>query len=463
MLDKKIRLSDHFTIPRLLYFALPSIGMQIVDSTYQVADGYFISNYIGETAFGAENLIYPPLLIVMSVGLVFGTGASALLAREIGEGHEERASRLMTFLMLVLSVLGVLLAVVLYFLMPTIAGWVRATDDMMDYCLAYGRTLAFFMPFQMLSMAFHALLITAERPGLGLGVTISNAAANILLDWLFVAVFRWGMRGAALATGIAWLISSVIPIIFFLRQKTGLRFVRPLSDAGALGKTVYNGASEMLDSVAYAIVAVVFNLRLMDLIGAAGVEAYAVSEYVSGFFNAVFYGISMTIVPVVGFHLGKGNSRELRGLWHKGMLLMAVLGAAIVLICQLFAEPIVRFFVGYNPDLTALSVHALRLVILSFLFYGMTVYAGSYFTGLNQGTASLLIATVKGVAGPLLLVWLLPLLFRQEGLWYVNLGAELLAMAVSLGCIYWWWHGGEKKSLAESAAGAAEEQSATRD
>ena len=455
-MKQKTRLSDHFTIPKLVYFSLPSIGMHLVDSTYQVADGYFISNYIGETAFGAENLIYPPLLIIMSVGLMFGSGASALLSKAMGEGHEERAGRLMTFLMIALAGLGIALSAGLYFLMPSIAGWVNATENMKPFCVSYGRVLALFMPFQMLSMALHQLLVTAERPGVGLAATIMNAVINILLDGAFVAGFGWGIEGAALATGLAWVFSAAIQLVFFLRRKEGLRFLSPLSDWRALGKTAYNGLSEMVDSVAYAIVAVIFNLRLLALIGEAGVEAYAVSEYAGGFFNAIFYGISMTIVPVAGYHLGQANKKELHGLWHKGMLLMGAIGALIALICQLFAQPIVHFFVGYNADLAALSVHAMRITTLYFLLDGMTVYAGSYFTGLNQGTASLLIAAVKGILGPLVLVWALPWLFGQDGLWLVTPVAEALAMITAGACILWWWRGAENKHLGEEVEEAVQ-------
>ena len=160
---KRIQLSDHFRCTTLLLFALPSIGMQLVDNTYQIADGYFISNFIGEKAFEAENLIFPPLLIVMSVGLMFGTGASALIAKELGEDRKERANRLLSMVIAVLAAAGVLLSATLYFLMPTITRWVGASAALAPDCITYGRVLALFMPFQMLSMAFHPLLITAER------------------------------------------------------------------------------------------------------------------------------------------------------------------------------------------------------------------------------------------------------------------------------------------------------------
>ena len=449
---KRIQLSDHFTLSTILLFSLPSIGMQIVDNTYQVADGYFISNYIGEAAFEAENLIFPPLLIVMYVGLMFGTGASALISRELGEAHREKANAILSMTMLALAAIGLLLSAALYFLLPDVARWVGASDALLPNCVTYGRVLSLFMPFQMLSIAFHPLLITAERPGLGLVTTIANAAANILLDWLFVAVLGWGMEGAAVATGIAWTISAVIPLVYFSNRNHSLHFTRPALDLAALGQTVYNGASEMVDAVAYAVVALIFNLQMLRYLGEDGVGAYAVSEYVGGLFSAVFYGVSMSIVPVVGYHLGQKNKAELHSLRRNGHVLMGLLGLAMTGLCMAMAEPVSRFFVGYNTSLSALAAHALRLVSLSFLLGGITTYSSSYFTGLNEGGASLIIAAVKGFVGPLAAVWLLPLLIGVDGLWLSLPMAELLAAVSVLAC-FLWWNRMEDQKLREASAG----------
>ena len=435
---KKIQISDHFKISTMLLFSLPSIGMQIVDNTYQIADGYFISNFISEEAFEAENLIFPVLLIVMYVGLMFGTGASALISKELGEGKKERANQLLSMSIAVLTAVGLILSAALFILMPTICRWVGATEEMMDHIVVYGRVLACFMPFQMLSMAFHPLLITANRPGLGLVTTISNATVNILLDYLFVAVFGWGMRGAAIATGIAWLISAIVPLVFFINKKHPLHFVRPCRDLGALGRTLYNGASEMVDGVSYAIVAMIFNLQLLRWMGNAGVGAYAVSEYVSGLFIAIFYGISMSIVPVVGYQLGRKDVSELRSLRRNGFVLMSGLGIIMTGLGIGLADPVSRLFVGYNEQLTALSVEALRIISFSYLLNGVTTFSSSYFTGLNQGSASLAIAAVKGFIGPLAAVFTLPLIIGPKGMWFSTPAAEILAMITAAALFLWW-------------------------
>ena len=435
---KKNQISDHFKISTMLLFSLPSIGMQIVDNTYQIADGYFISNFISEEAFEAENLIFPVLLIVMYVGLMFGTGASALISKELGEGKKERANQLLSMSIAVLTAVGLILSAALFILMPTICRWVGATEEMMDHIVVYGRVLACFMPFQMLSMAFHPLLITANRPGLGLVTTISNATVNILLDYLFVAVFGWGMRGAAIATGIAWLVSAIVPLVFFINKKHPLHFVRPCRDLGALGRTLYNGASEMVDGVSYAIVAMIFNLQLLRWMGNAGVGAYAVSEYVSGLFMAIFYGISMSIVPVVGYQLGRKDVSELRSLRRNGFVLMSGLGIIMTGLGIGLADPVSRLFVGYNEQLTALSVEALRIISFSYLLNGVTTFSSSYFTGLNQGSASLAIAAVKGFIGPLAAVFTLPLIIGPKGMWFSTPAAEILAMITAAALFLWW-------------------------
>ena len=401
---RKIQISDHFKMSTILLFALPSIGMQIVDNTYQIADGFFISN------------------------------AKELLSMTIG----------------VLTAVGILLSALLYILVPSISRWVGASEAMMEGCITYGRILAIFMPFQMLSMAFHSLLITADRPGLGLITTISNAVANILLDWLFVAVFKWGMRGAAIATGLAWLISAIIPTVYFFNKKHELHFVKPQMDIKALGQSLYNGGSEMVDAISYALVAVIYNLQLIRYLGDDGVGAYAVSEYVGGLFIAVFYGVSMSIVPVVGYHLGKGNKEELHCLKRYGLILMGIFGVIMAGLSIALADPISRIFVGYNDVLTALSTHALRIISFSFLLGGITTYSSSYFTGLNQGTASMAIAIVKGLAGPLAMVFLLPLLMGNDGLWYSTPAAEVMALLTAIGFFAWWAKKGEAKALAET-------------
>jgi putative MATE family efflux protein len=427
---KRLQLSDHFTIANIILFALPSIGMQLVDNTYQVADGYFISNFIGISEFAAENMIFPPLSIVACIGLMFGSGASALISYELGQQNKERAKRLMTMLILILALLGVVVSALLFILMPSLARMVGATDNLVPHCVTYGRILAIFMPFQMLSSSFHPLLVVEERPGMGLFVSIANAVVNIVLDGILVAVLSMGLRGAALATGIAWFISALIPIIYFLKSRKNLYFVNPLWELRSLLKVLYNGASEMVDAVSYALVAVVFNYRLIKYAGESGVAAYAVTEFVAGLFTAIFFGVAMSMTPVVGYHHGENNKTEIRSILKNGFTLMGVCGVVMALLCFTLATVISSIFVKSDANTMSLSVAALRFAAIAFLFGGLTTFGSGFFTGMGDGTSSLIVAAMKSFVLPLSLVLLLPLFMGVMGIWLVTPVAEVCTTIV---------------------------------
>ncbi len=433
---KKISISDHFTIGKILLFSLPTVGMQLVDNTYQVADGYFISNNIGATAFAAESVIFPPLAVVAGLGLMFGAGGAAILSQTIGEGNKEKADRQLSMITLALAVLSLVMGLALYILMPNIAAWVGASEELIPHCVEYGRILAACMPFQILNAAFHPILITADKATLGFIVSIINAAINILLDWIAVGLLHMGLTGAALATGLAWIISAMIPLIYFLREKNSLHFGKMQWSWRELGQTCYNGASEMADSISYAVVAIFFNSRLLDYIGEFGVDAYAVSEYVSAPFISVFFGISMSITPVVGYHLGNKNTAELRSVFRNGARLMGIIGLITWALGFGFAWPVAQFFVGYDSSLLELSVKALRIISFSFLLYGVTVFASAFFTGLGDGKASLVVSLNKCLIMPMLGLLVLPDIFSSTGIWLVAPFSELLASVVVVVILY---------------------------
>ena len=338
----------HTTWSALLLFALPSIGMQLVDNTYQAADGYFISNYIGASAFAAENIISPTIIILTSIGLMFGNGTSALSSYYLGQKDSNRANQLFTAMTVVLFVFGLILSVAMYILIPSIARFLGTPENMVPSCAEYGRVLAVFMPLQMISMSFQPLLVAADKPGLGLVVSVMNAILNIFLDWFMVAIMRKGLFGAALATGIAWFISAFIPFMYFFRKTSILHFTGISFDFRNMIKAAYNGSSEMIDSVAYAIVAILFNSQLLKYAGENGVASYAVTEYISSVPLAVFMGVSMSITPQVGYALGEGNKDELRHIRNTGVIMMGIMGVIMMAIGILSADWVARVFVGYG-------------------------------------------------------------------------------------------------------------------
>ena len=428
----------HTTWQALLLFALPSIGMQLVNNTYQAADGYFISNYIGSAAFAAENIIFPPIVILTSTGLMFGNGTSALASYYLGQKDSHRANQLFTSMTVILFIIGIILSSAMYILVPSIARFLGAPENMIPSCTEYGRVLAVFMPLQMVNMSFQPLLIAADKPGLGLVVSIAHAILNIFLDWFMVAFMRQGLFGAAVATGIAWAISAFIPFIYFFRKTSILHFTDFSFDFPNMIKAAYNGSSEMIDSVAYAVVAMLFNSQLLKYAGENGVASYAVTEYIGSVPLAVFMGISMSITPQVGYALGEGNRDELHHIRNTGAVMMGTIGVIMTAGGILTSEWVARVFVGYDDALMNMAVQALIFVSLSYFPLGLTSFSSAFFTGMNDGTFSLMIAVSKSFVLPVILLFILPPLMGLTGIWLTTSLSETATvfLAVILFAVY---------------------------
>ena len=191
-----IQLSDHFDYKRLLRFTLPSIVMMIFTSIYSVVDGFFVSNFAGKTPFAAVNFIFPVLMILGCVGFMFGTGGSALIAKTMGEGDRKRANDIFSLLVYGGAVSGVVLAAVGIVLMPKLAAMLGAEGELLANSIVYGRIVLCALPFYTLQMEFQCLFVTAEKPTLGLGVTVAAGVTNMALDALFVGALQWGLEGA---------------------------------------------------------------------------------------------------------------------------------------------------------------------------------------------------------------------------------------------------------------------------
>ena len=387
-----IRLSDRFSYGRLVRFALPSIAMMIFISVYSMVDGLFVSNFTGKEALAAVNLVYPLAMALGSIGFMFGTGGAALVAKTMGEGDEVRANRLFTFIALAAAALSVALCAVGAFALEPLLGFLGADGQLLDLSLLYGRILLAALPFSVLQNMFQSFFIAAEKPYVGLAVTVAAGLANIVLDYLFIAVLGWGIAGAAVATMIGQVLGAAVSVAYFARSRTSrLRFARPVRDLRALGKACVNGSSELMTEVAASVVSTLYNFQLLMLLGADGVAAYGVIMYVNFVFTAVFFGFAMGTGPVVSYHYGAQNTGELKSLFRKSLVLVGGAGVAMFAASQLFGGALVGVFVGYDPALVVLTLHGFRIYSVSFLMAGFNIYGSAFFTALNNGKVSALV------------------------------------------------------------------------
>lgn len=423
-----IRISDHFDYRKLFRFVLPSIFMMVVTSVYGVIDGLFVSNFVGKTPFAAINLIMPFTMILGGMGFMIGTGGSALVTKVLGENDKERANRYFSMMILFAIILGVLFTAVGISVMRPVARLLGASEDMLEYCVLYGRILVGFTTFYMLQNIFQSFLAAAEKPKIGLAVTLIAGCTNAALDALFIVVFRWGIAGAAVATGIGQLLGGVIPLVYFARKNGSLlKLTRTRLKIKPLLLACANGSSELLTNVASSVVSMLYNAQLMKFYGENGVSAYGVLMYVQLIFLAMMIGYTIGSAPIVSYHYGAKNAAELKNIFKKSLTILIVGGALLSGLAQALAIPLAALFVGYDAELYDLTVHAFRLFSFAFLFSGVAIYSSGFFTALNNGLISAILSVVRSLVFQVVFVYLLPFLFGVDGIWWAMFATEVCA------------------------------------
>lgn len=428
-----IQLSDHFNYRKLLRFTLPTIVMMIFTSVYSVVDGFFISNFVGITPFAAINLIMPFTQILGCVGFMFGAGGSALVSATLGEGKEEKANSIFSMLVYITAISGVVLGILGIIFIEPVAVFMRASDTLLPYCVTYGRILLLMLPAFMLQNMFQSFLVTAEKPVLGLVITVGAGLTNIVLDALFIIVFKWGVVGAAVATIIAQCLGGVVPFVYFAKKNTSrLKLGRFYWNGKALFDSCTNGSSELVTNISMSVVSILYNYQLMKFSGENGVAAYGAVMYVGFVFAAVFLGYSIGVAPVIGFHYGAKNTDELKGLFKKSNTLVVTTCVVLSVFAYVFSEFLAKIFVANDPVVLDMTVRAFHFYSLSVLFSGFSIFGSAFFTALNNGIVSAIISFMRTLLFQIASVLILPAFFDLNGVWYSLFIAEILATAVTL-------------------------------
>ena len=429
-----MKLSDHFTYRRLVRFTLPSIAMMIFTSIYGVVDGFFVSNFAGKTPFAAVNFIMPFLMVLATVGFMFGTGGTAIVAKTFGEGDPEKANRHFSLFVYFAFGLGSVFAAVGIIFIRPIAAFLGAEGELLENCVVYARIILAALPFYVLQLLFQSFFVTAEKPHLGLAVTVSSGVTNMILDAVLVILLpqQYKLAGAAAATAMSQVVGGAIPFFYFFRKNSSiLRLGKTHFDGAAILKACTNGSSEFMSNVSMSIVGTLYNIQLLKFAGEDGVAAYGVMMYVSMIFSGAFIGYSIGTAPIIGYHDGAGNHAELRGLLRKSIVMICSFGVFMVLFAELLAAPLARIFVGYDGNLTDLTVSGFRIFALSFLFMGFAIFGSGFFTALNDGLTSALISFFRTLVFQVCAVMLLPLLWGIDGVWISIVVAEVMAVLLS--------------------------------
>lgn len=429
----RIQLSDHFTYGKLIKFTLPSIAMMIFTSIYSVVDGFFVSNFAGKTPFAAVNLIMPVLMILGTVGFMFGTGGTALVAKTFGEGDREKANRYFSLFVYAAFGIGVVLAILGFIFIRQIASLLGAGGELLESCVVYARIVLGALPFFVLQVMFQSFLVAAEKPQLGLVITLSSGMTNMVLDAVLVILLpqEYKLAGAAAATAMAQAVGGIVPLFYFFRKNSSiLRLGRTKYDGRAIARVCANGSSEFMSNVSTSLVSILYNLQLMKYTGENGVAAYGVMMYVSMIFSAAFFGYSIGSAPVIGYHDGAQNHDELKGLLRKSLTLIGIFGVTMVSSAEFLAAPIADIFVGYDAGLRELTVSGFRIFALCFAFMGFGIFVSGFFTALNDGVTSALIAFLRTLVFQSAAIMILPLVFGLDGIWISVVAAEFTSLVL---------------------------------
>lgn len=430
-----IQLSDHFTYQKLIKFTMPSMAMMIFTSIYGIVDGFFVSNFVGKTPFAAVNLIMPFLMITATVGFMFGTGGSAIVAKTFGEQKPALANSYFSLFVYVATTLGVFFAVLGYIYIRPIAVFLGAEGELLKACVIYGRINMIGLPFFLWQLLFQSFFVTAERPNMGLRVTIASGVTNMVLDAVLVILLpqEYKLAGAAWATVLSQVVGGVVPLIYFFCPNSSiLRLGKTRYDGKAILKAAVNGSSEFMSNVAMSVVAMLYNTQLLRFAGEDGVAAYGVMMYVSMIFAGAFIGYSIGTAPVVSYHFGAQNHDELKSILRKSLYMLGIFGAVMFIAAELTAPALAKFFVGYDEDLMKLTIHGARIGALSFLLMGFAMFSSGFFTALNDGVTSAIISFLRTLVFEAAAVIFLPMLLGVDGIWWAIVAAEMMAVVLAV-------------------------------
>lgn len=433
-MKQQIQLSDHFTYSRLLRFTLPSICMMIFTSIYGMVDGFFISNIVGKTAFASVNLIIPFLQIIGGVGAMLGVGGSALVAKTLGEGDIPKARRYFTMMMYLMLGTSIFFTVVGIAVLRPVAYLFGATEAMIGDVMTYGTICLLFNTALQAQYTFQSYLIVAEKPKLALGVVIAAGVSNMILDYVLMAVIPMGIAGAAFATGLSQCVAGVIPFLWFLskKNKSALRFTKTNFELKPMLLACGNGASEMMSSVSASITGILYNLQLMKYAGEDGVAAYGVVMYAAFVFLGVFNGYSQGSSPIMGYHYGAQNFKEMKNVLKRSLIMLGSAAAVLTALAMMLARPIASVFVGYDAELLDMTARAFMICATPFLVMWFNMYTSCFFTALNDGAVSAAISFMRALVLPVICIIVMPLIWELDGVWYSLAGSEILGVFVSL-------------------------------
>lgn len=416
----------------LMGFAVPTMIRMVFISMYSIVDGIVVSNFVGSVGLSAINIVYPVLNITMALAFMFGMGANALIGKKMGEGKLEDARSFLT-LTVILNVSLVALLTMGFFLIDEKIYMLMGSDAaLLPYCVEYGNIMVAISPVWVMQVLFQSFLVTADKPKMGLCLSVVSGVLNVALDLIFVGVFDMGLTGAALASSIGICIGGLIPLTVFLNKKNLLHFVKPVWVTRDVLKAMGNGASEMVVNLASAVTTALFNIQMMNLVGEKGVAAISAILYLQFVFVAIFIGFTSGLGPLVSYNYGAGNRDNIKKIFGFALKFTLIFSGAMVVAAEIFNRPLTMIFASKDPALAELMIGGFAILAVSIFFSGICILASGFFTALNNGKVSALISFMRTFALQAGALVLLPMIWGINGVWWTLPVSEALSAAIAV-------------------------------
>ena len=420
------------TLKNILKFAVPTIAMTVFMSFYTMVDGLFVSNLIGTNALSAINLTAPIIQLVTAISTMLATGGSAVIMKKMGEQKSNEAKEDFTFLILVNVIVGIVMCTVGYLAMDHIFAGMNLSADVEGYCVEYlSRYLVFTVPILLMNN-FTLYMIASEKASLSLVCSVTGGVLNMVLDYVFIAGFDMGIRGAAIATGLGYSVTAVAGLFVFSRKKSLLHFKKPVFRFRVLANAAANGCSEMATALVTGIITMMFNWTMLHYVGEDGVAAVTIIMYVLMFASSLYTGYSYGVAPMLSFYDGEQSHEKLKKLAALSMRVIAVISVVTAAASFLLTRPLVSVFARPDNPVYDLAVTGNRICTIALFFIGFNIFASGMFTALSNGIVSAVLAFSRSFVFMLITMIVLPLLFGVNGIWLATPAAELLALALSV-------------------------------
>ncbi len=426
-------LSKQFTGKQIFAYALPTVFMMVFMSAYMIVDGMFVAKYVNEFAFSAINIVYPVISAVLAMGLMLAIGANAVLGKLLGEDKGQEARAFFTQVYVVGIGLGTLCMLVSVYFVEEILVLLQTSEVLFPYARDYLLYTGYFFVFSTLQVFAQCFMVTAGKPLLGFGICFMGGLCNIFLDYLFIAQWQLGIKGAALATGIGYGVPGLFALVYFaLRKDSPLHFVKFTWDTPKLLQSLSNGSSEGVTNLAVALITLLFNVILLDMAGESGVSSYTAILYIQMFQMGIYSGFSQGVAPIISFKYGAKDTEQLQTVVKFSLGFLALCSLLVVGFSFVFAEEAVGIFIPPDSETFPMAKRGLLLYSTAYLFMGWNVFFSAYFTALSQGKISAILSFTRNFFCIVVAVVTLPQILHLDGVWLSVPVAELFALVMGL-------------------------------